>query len=212
MRWSWLVVLGLLALSGCAGYRGGWESRPYIAETPTAPAPNRTPFVATKRSELTLPGLTPGIGLNNQRRTCDTEVYLYVLPLVVDPRNVATQASEPGMTRVPLRISRHDADIVFRPRLANLGVGDHGVSGRDGFEFAMWGPTGDRVQKDGAWGDRSIGDSFVLTHRDSTYILSIDFAVPVPPPESADIALDLSQVLQVPGHAKFPRIRFLPVR
>jgi len=36
--------------------------------------------------------------------------------------------------------------------------------------------------------------------------------VPVPPPESPDIALDLSRALQAPGTPAIPEIRFLPVR
>lgn len=209
---STVIIFGHLGLAGCAGYRGGWESLPYIDEPPPSPARYRTPFEAMKRSELVLPGLTLSVSINNQLRTYETEVYLYVLPLSVDTRDVPTQNVDPGKTRVTLRISHHDGDIVFRPRLARLGIGDEWVSGDGGFEFGMWDQSATRVRSGGVWGYRPTEDSLVLTKRDAAYVLSIDFLVPVPAPESRAIALDLSQALQAPGRPAIPLIRFLPVR
>jgi hypothetical protein len=46
----------------------------------------------------------------------------------------------------------------------------------------------------------------------ATVHLSIDFATPVPSPESPDIALDLSQAVKSITEAPLPLIRFAPIR
>ena len=85
-----MLSLGLLAaslaLAGCAGYRGGWES---VAMSATHLRP-----AWTNRSSASAPRLlqSPGpqlqVSIDNQLRTDDTQVYLFVVPLVLDAREV----------------------------------------------------------------------------------------------------------------------------
>jgi hypothetical protein len=199
-------------VQACAGYRGGWESLPYIGETPPVTAESRTPLEAQKRSEFSLPGLTLGVSINNQLRTYDTQVYLFALPLSIDPRNVYSQTVEPGKTRAIVRVSAREAGFVFRPQLATLSAAGKRVSGTTGFEFGRWNESGNRVSSGGRWGYRGVPNEFTLNEIGRTYLLSIEFLLPVPPPDSTDIVLDLSQALRSSDQTVVPTIRFLPVR
>jgi hypothetical protein len=214
MSISRLVSLPLLAavLCGCAGYRGGWESVPYVGETPPALSKNRTPYEAEKRGEISLPGMTLSVGINNQLRTYDTEVYFFVLPLSIDPSDVQMRPVEPGKTRITLRVSDMKGELVFRPRRARLTVGTQVVEGTEGLQFAMWDSNGREVSSGGRWEHRSTGEEVVLSPQGKTHLLSIDFPVPVPSPESRDISLDLSDALTSPQLPRVPVIRFVPVR
>lgn len=212
MRRLVLVAAGCLSLLACAGYRGGWESLPYVGEAPPPPPRYRTPFEAQKRAELALPGLTLGVTIENQLQSYDTEVYLYVIPLSVDPRDVRAGQAEPGTTRVRLRVSASHTGFVFRPQLATLRVGRATVPGVAGFEFGPWDESGNPATSGGQWAYRRVPDEFALSAPGETYYLSIEFPVPVPPPQSPDIVLDLSRALQAPDAPAIPEIRFLPVR
>lgn len=208
-----ITVLALAcAMCGCAGYRGGWESVPYVGEVPPRLPGSRTPYEAQQRSEISLPGMKLGVSINNQLRTYDTQVYLFVLPVSVDPRNVQTHPVEPGKTRVMLRISDMTTDLTFRPRRAKLSVGSQVVEGVAGFQFSMWDDQGQEVSSGGRWEHRATGEEAVLGLRGKAYLLSIDFPVPAPSPEAANISLDLSEALSSPQLPPIPTIRFAPVR
>ena len=196
------AAFACLLLIGCAGYRRGWESVPYIGATAPTLAEYRTPFEAQKRAELVLPGVTLGVGINNQTRTSDTQLYLFALPLSVDLKDVQTQQVAPGTTRVTLRVVRTEGDFVFRPKLAKLIVAGNTVAGAQGFEFG----------KDGAWAYRPVADEVALSDGSRTYLLAIDFPVTTPPPKKPNIALDLSSALRAPGKPPIPLIRFVPTR
>ena len=206
------AVSACLILVACAGYRGGWESVPYIGDAPPSLPEYRTPFEAQQRAELSLPGLALGVGINNQIRTHDTQVYLYALPLSVDPRTVQTQKLEPGKTLVNLRVSRTAGDFVFQPKLAKLVVAGKTISGSRGFEFSMWDEAGNRVGSGGVWSERQTADEYKLSDGTRAYSLSIEFPVPTPAPEEAGITLDLSEALRAPGRPPIPLIRFHPTR
>jgi len=210
-RTRFLATVACVSLLSCAGFRSGWESFPFVGDPPPTPPEYRTPFEAQKRSELELPGLTVGIGINNQLRTSDTQVYFYALPLSVDSSEVYTQESEPGKTKVLLRVTVREEGFVFRPQLAALSAGGSSASGLAGFEFGMWDQKGNRVSAGGTWAYRRVADEYPLS-AGKTYNLSVDFPLPLPPPESPDIALDLSNALKAPDKPAIPLIRFLPVR
>ncbi|HEU5297762.1 MAG TPA: hypothetical protein VFU71_23505 [Burkholderiaceae bacterium] len=207
-----LATLVAMSLCACAGYRGGWESVPYVGAPPSDLREYRTPFEAHQRSEFVLPGITLGVRINNQIQTHDTQVYLYALPLSIDPRTVHTQRVDPRSTRVTLRIAQHDGDFVFRPQMARLFVADKAVTGTRGFEFAMWDQSGHRVSSGGEWGDRPVPNEYPLTGSAKVYWLSIEFPEPTPSPEASDISLDLSSALHAPGVPAIPLIRFQPTR
>ncbi len=67
----------------------------------------------------------------------------------------------------------------------------------------------------GKWEHRDVGTELALAGPGIRYLLSLDFDVPVPAPESSDIALDLSNALKDMGNAgsePLPLIRFAPIR
>lgn len=186
------VVLAVALLAGCAGYRGGWESAPYIGDAPPAEA-----------QELALPGLKLHVELDNRLRTYDTQVYLFALPLSVDPRQVYTQNHRPGKTRVFVTVTPEHGGFVFEPTKARLSIGERHFAGAEGFEFGKW---------DGKWAHRPLGAHLTLENGGRRYLLSIDFDTPAPSPESRDIVLDLSHALKSKAHPALPLIRFAPVR
>jgi len=206
-----LVSLSVV-LVGCAGFKGGWESVPYVGATPPQLADAQTPYESRERTRLRLDGLTLAVSIDNQVRTYDTQVYGYGVPLSVDPRTVRTQPVQPGRTRVRIEVSGMRGEFVFHPRLARLTVGDKVVQGIAGYEFAMWGASGQRVSRGGRWEHRATGDRFMLQDRSRTYLLSIDFPLEAPSPESRTISLDLSKALTAPGLPGLPIIRFAPGR
>lgn len=204
-----IVVLGLF-IAGCAGFKGGWESVPYLGDTPPQLQSTETPFESRERKKLRLDALTLGVDIDNQLRTHDVQVYGFAFPLSVDPRTVPTQPSQPGKTRVNLEVSGLGADFVFRPSLAKLSVGEKVVAGTAGFEFGTWNLAGQRVSSDGQWQSRPIGEALALDDRTRSYLLMIEFRIETPPPVSRAISLDLSQALTAPGIAPLPSIRFAP--
>jgi len=211
-RMRGLVLLALLlAVASCAGYRGGWRSVAYLGDTPPAPAADPIP-AAPARTTLHVPGLQLDVELDNELRTYDTQVYLFALPLSVDPRKVYPKNHEPGRTRVFVTVTPQEPGFVFRPSQALLGIADKRITGSEGFEFGMWDRDGKRVREGGSWDHRPVGAEFVLAEAGRPYYLSISFATPVPSPESRDIAVDLARALTSPRHPPVPLIRFVPVR
>jgi hypothetical protein len=202
-----------LALAACAGYRGGWESLPYIGDTPpTAIAQSRTPFEADTRATLNLPGLELRVAIDNSLQTYDTQVYLYVLPLSIDPREKHSRSSQPGKTRIRLRAVASDAGFVFNPSLAVLNVAGTPYSGVAGFEFGRWDANGNPDARAGIWGHQPRQDGFRLSQPAHPYLLAVDFNAPLPPPQSSEISLDLSRALASRSQPALPLIRFAPVR
>ena len=178
MKAVWLALVLLVA--GCAGYRGGWESVAYLGEAPPQ-----------------------GLEDPNADRTYDTQVYLFVLPLGVDPRNVYPQDYEPGKTRVHVNVVPQAGDFVFTPSHAVLKIGTKEYAGAAGYDFGKEG---------GKWEHRPVGTEMRLTEVGRQYLLSIDFPTPVPSPESRDIVLDLSRALRSPTQPPLPTIKFAPAR
>jgi hypothetical protein len=152
------------------------------------------------------------VTIDNQLRTYDTQVYLFVLPLSVDPRDVYPKNHEPGKTRVFVNVVPRVPGFVFRPSAAVLQVADKRFNGAAGLEFGMWDEKWNRVERGGKWEHRPILADFLLSEVGRQYLLSIDFATPVPSPESRDIILDLSHSLTSATEAPLPPIRFAPIR
>ncbi len=213
MRRTGILVAAIAGamMIGCAGYRGGWESVAYLGDAPPA-VESRASDQPRGAPELNVPGLTLRVTINNHVRTYDTQVYLYVLPLSVDPRSVQTGAIEPGRTRVYVNVRPKVAGFVFEPTLATLHVGSARFGGSAGYEFGRWDAHGNRVERGGTWAHRPVTADLTLTEIGRTYLLSIDFPAPLPSPESRDIALDLSRALSAPEQPALPLIRFAPRR
>lgn len=206
-----LLLLAVALLSGCAGYRGGWESFAYVGQSPPANAAEIARESAI-RPPLALPGLKLEVALDNRLRTYDTQVYLFALPLGIDPRNVYDKNNDPNKTRVFVYVTPSEPGFVLRPSLAVLSIADKRHTGAAGFEFGRWNGAGERVQQGTNWQYRPLGDEFVLAEAGRKYYLSIVFDTPPPSPESSDITVDLSRALVSPRHPALPLIRFAPVR
>lgn len=205
------LLLGV-ALASCAGYRGGWESVPYVGDAPPPLQVSRTSYEAYARTQLQFPGITLGVMLQNRMRDYDRQVYFYVLPVPGDSREQPTQRIDAGMTRVSLRVSGTDGDYVFQPLRARLSVGGVTVAATGAREFGMWDERGRPVSSAGRWGDQVIEGEHSLDDRKRTYLLSLDFPVASPSPERTDIVLDLSEALRANGRPALPPIRFAPTR
>lgn len=206
------LLFACTSIASCAGYRGGWESFAYIGDTPPAAPPEaRTPYEASVRNSLAVPGLRLHVTINNQLQTHDTQLYLYVIPLPGNPGG-DSQQSEPGKTRVSIRVTPTEPGFVFSPALAVLGLAGESFGGAAGHEFGQWDAEGRRIERGGAWGYRRIESEFHLDEVGRPYHLSIDFDTPMPSPRSRDITLDLSRALRSPERPPIPLIRFAPIR
>jgi hypothetical protein len=194
-------------LSSCAGYRGGWESIPYIGSQPPTPSVSRTNYERGERQKLALPGLSLSVMLNNQSIDSDTQVYAYVVP--VPGYSVDTPSDAPKKAQVTLFIKPGEEGFVFRPLLTTLSVGGRSASGLGGYT------TKQLLRFEGGkavWDDpKRIADEFPLSSG-KFYALYVEFPLPAPSPQAPDVSLDLSKALQAPGQPAIPLIRFLPVR
>lgn len=200
-----VVAVGML-LSSCAGYRGGWESLPYIGDTPRAPSVSRTSYEARKRAELLFPGLKIGIDLHNQILDNRYEIY-GVVPVSKSPaaefRNSLVKPE-----RIWLHFEVREEGYVFRPRLAMLGGAGKSASALAGYERGKYDLSG---YQGSFWKEpKPIAEEYPLSP--GNYYLAVDFSLPVPGPQTPDITLDLSKALTAPGKPPVPLIRFLPVR
>lgn len=203
-----LALALLLALgTGCAGFRGGWQSVPYLGSPPPETEDPRPGATA-----LDLPGLSLEIELGNRLQTRDTKVYLFALPLSVDLRDKVLGNPVPGRTRLFLRVTAEQAGAVFRPQEVVLELDGRRVTAVTGHEFGRWDAQGRADEDSGTWGHRPLDEAFVLAEAGRRYLLSVDFDLEPPSPRVPGLAVDLSKALQVPGQAPLPRIHFVARR
>jgi hypothetical protein len=195
------------SLVSCAGYRGGWESIPYVGSPPPTPSVTRTNYERLERLKLALPGLSLAVSLNNPSLDSDTLVDAYVVP--VPGPSVGTPPDAPKTAKVTLYITPGEEGYVFRPLLAPLSVGGQTASGLGGYPDAKFIGFKDGVAVHAA--PQRIADEAPLSTGKS-YIFDVEFPLPVPSPQAPDVVLDLSRALQAPGQPTVPVIRFLPVR
>lgn len=203
------LFLSLLLLSGCAGFRGGWESIAYVGDTPpvlSGDRPNRT------APEFELPGLKFSVDIDNRLRTHDYQVMLFFVPVSIDPRNVYTKNVTAGRTRVFVTVVPLKPGFVFRPEQAILQFAGQRHAGVAGYEFGRRDAQGRWIEQGSDWQHWPLPAAYALSEPGRRYRLSIDFAVPVPSPESSDILLDLSGALKSDSQPPLPPIRFMPLR
>jgi hypothetical protein len=205
----WLSLLAC-TLTGCAGFRGGWESVAYIGDAPPSPIePATSAYERSQRPPLSLPGMSLQVSIDNRVRDYDTQVWFFAVPVKVDPRNVQTSVAAPGKTRVRLAITPTQPGLVFSPRQAVLTFGGRQYQAVAGYEFGQFAVDPSRPAQ---WEYREVPTDMPLHAVQEQYLLSIDFGAPSPSPEAADITIDLSRALRAPGLAEVPLIRFVPVR
>jgi hypothetical protein len=151
-----------------------------------------------------VPGARLSVSLDNTLRTNDMHLYLFVLPLYWNPRDVFSHAQDPFRTRVFVRVTPLTAGWVFRPTQALLQAGGRSVAATDA-------ATSERT--DGTWARRSVRDSLALDEVGRTYDLNLHFAMPAVSPRDSSLALDLADALVPPvTFPRLPRIRFRGVR
>lgn len=199
-------------LAGCAGFRGGWESVPYVGDTPPTFPEARTAAEARERATLALPGLSLAVDLRNSLRTWDTQVWFFVVPVVADPRNVYLQPAEPGHTRVSLRVQPQVSAAVLRFAQARLVAGGRSAAAVKASQFGQWDAEGRRVTSGGRWGDRPLPERFEIAAGGDGAFVSLDFPLERPDPQARDTVLELGAALVVDGMPPVPPIRFTPVR
>jgi hypothetical protein len=201
------MLLGFAApawLGACAGFRGGWDSVAYVGDTP--------PATPRRDDPIELPGLSLRVSINNRLRTRDTQVVLYALPVSIDPRGVYSEAQDANRTRVYLDAKPSSAGWMFRPQAAVLSFGGKSFAAERGQVFGQWDADGNRVERGGRYEHKRVDSVLALDTRDRRYLLSVDFATPVPHPQALDIALDVSSALRAEGLPTLPRVRFVPAR
>lgn len=204
-----LTVLAC-TLTGCAGFRGGWESVAYIGDAPPAPPePSASAYERNQRPPLSLPGMSLRVSIDNRVRDYDTQVWFFAVPVKVDPRTIQTDVAKPGKTRVRLAVTPTQAGWVFNPQQAVLTFGGLQYRAVAGYEFGQFAVDPSRPEQ---WGYRPIPADMTLHADQGQYLLSIDFDVPSPSPDRPDITIDLSRALRAPGLTEVPLIRFVPVR
>jgi hypothetical protein len=210
-----LTPILFATVTGCAGFRGGWESVPYVGDSPSSESLVRSRSLPEAgRQELNLPGVKLHVSIDNQLRTYDTQIILG-LPLSIDPRSVYPKNHKSGRTRVFVTAVPETNGFVFQPLLALLVIDGKQYRAVRGFRFGEWDAQGRLSDNGGKWEHRDVGAELALTKPGVRYLLSLEFDVPVPSPESRGIMLDLSNALRdvkTFGDSLLPPIRFAPVR
>jgi hypothetical protein len=202
-----VAVAICFALSACAGYRGGWESIPYIGAPPPTPSVSRTNYERGERLKLAIPGLALSVMLHNSSLDSDTLVYAYVVPV---PGPLAGASSDaPKTATATLFITPREEGYVFRPLFVTLSVGGQTVSALGAYTNAKF--IGYKDGKAVHSVPQRIADEFPL-RVGTSYIFDLEFPSPAPSAQAPDVALDLSKGLHAPGQPTIPLIRFLPVR
>lgn len=177
--------LWFVLLTGCAGFRGGSFSAPYIGETEPALRKPTTPFERMELQKLTLPGLKVELSLNTLRRDYDFGVILFVVPIYFEsgdfPENRPDRPFEITLTLAPsvagYRLDTSKALVIIDGK-SHAPVGAHEIS-----------------------------TAVSLDETQTPKVVTIRFNIPVPGLD-ARISLDLSQALIHDALPRVPLIRF----
>lgn len=191
----WLATLAVWAtlLSGCAGFRGGVESAAYIPDTEES-------VDILSRKFFRLPGLDLHVQLDNRLQRRDVQVILFVVPVMIDLKDRFIDNNRPLRTRAHVTVTALESGFKFRPKLARLKYAGKSYTGLIGFSWAK--------DHDGRFSDQPVDDELELIPG-QRYLLSIDFDLPTPSPNSKDIVLELDDALESPA-SEVPPIYFMP--
>lgn len=219
---SYIYFLALLLLSGCGGFRGGIESVPYVGDI----EPQQTSTYRTWLHEITFPGLTAHLSLNNTIRIYQYEVMLYIIPTYLNLREEFHHRDAESL-EINLQITAHDSGVTIDPRQLVLAVDD-----KEFRPTAVWVNNRER--------ERQIIDAFVKNRRqappdqpppiprssewhdvvtapvlvgpgEKSPRFIVMCPVPRPSPERT-LSLNLSPAIGVPQPFDMPLIRFKPMR
>ena len=208
------MLMIFLAMTGCAGFRSGVASIPYVGEVEPTPAPPVTTYELHKLKDVQLPGVKLDISLNNTIRTSDLQTMLFVVPMSFDPRDKPS-FGETDRLMVRLTIIPGDSDFVFDPSGVTVTVDEQAFSptttmlvNTAKLHAYLKSPSGH--QYDPALSSDLVDKKIALI-KDKSYSLYIIFDCPVPIPERA-IRLDIGRALLHPRLPDIPTIRFMKIR
>ena len=204
MKRLWLFICVLLA--GCAGYRSGEVSQAYVDATPAV-----DPLVRGAPTWLEIPGARVRVELGNEIQQREHQVMLFIVPVMVDPRDKPLYPIEQG-ARLLVEISPAVHGASFRPEAVVLTV--------DGREYRASGVQRLAVFDPGEYPLDALRDAEPGNPANLNYSLDkpgrhhqfwLRFDAPMPAPTQG-IGLDLSRALHLPGQPAVPPIRFRAVR
>jgi hypothetical protein len=217
-----VYVLLLFLLSGCGGFRGGIESVPYVRDL----APQQTSTSRTWQHEITLPGLTLHLSLNNTIQTYQYEVMLYVIPTYLNFRD-EFQHRDAESVELTLQITAQGSDVTIDPRQLLLTVDDklfrptavwvnnlqreHQVI--DAYVTARRQAPPDQslpIPSSSEWRD-AVTASVTIGPGEKSPRFVVTFPAPLPSPERA-LSLNLSPAISEPILFDKLHIRFKPRR
>lgn len=192
-----LILLTILILSGCAGFRSGFASIPYIGENEPI-AEER--FFEVYDHSLALPGVKLDIGINNRIRTRDIAVMLLVVPISIDLFDKPYYTENDRFT-ISLSIIPKEPGFSFNPEGVTATV-----------DLQSFKPVSTEFRGNISNADKpSEIDREISLTKDMYQAIIMTFDLPVPTTDR-NITLDISKALTHPKHPAIPVIRFKKVR
>jgi hypothetical protein len=209
------MLMIFLATTGCAGYRSGFASIPFVGEVEPTPKTPETSYELGELKQIQLPGVKLHVSLNNMIRTSDLQVMLFVVPMSFDPRD-KPHFGETDRLTVRLTIIPVDSDFVFDPSGVVATVDEHAFSPTTTRldDLTKWNaclksPSSSCLDDPTLWSDPV--DKKIALIKDKYHTLTMIFDCPVPTPERS-ISLDIGRALLHPRLPNIPTIRFMKIR
>ena len=187
----------IITLGGCAGFRSGYASFPYIGEN--EPVSEEKYFEFYDHS-LVLPGVTLSININNRIRTRDIAVMLVVVPISIDLFDKPYYDENDRFT-ISMSIIPNEPGFTLNPSEITATV--------DGQSYK---PASTEFRRDLSNDDkRSVIDKEIPLTKNKFHAIDVTFDLPVPTTDR-NITLNIGKALIHPQHPAIPIIRFKKVR
>ena len=192
-----LILLSILTLSGCAGFRSGFASIPYIGDVEPI---SEEKFFEFYDHSLVLPGMELNVYINNRIRTRDIGVMLFVVPMYIDLID-EPYYKDTDRFQISLSIIPKEQGFTFNPFEVTVTV--DGQSFKPAATELRQGPYNDDI--------RSVIDKETPLKKDKFQAIDMTFDRPVPTTDRT-ITLNIGRALIHPQHPAIPTIRFKKVR
>ena len=192
-----LILLSIFTLSGCAGFRSGFTSIPYIGDVEPI---SEEKFFEFYDHSLVLPGMGLNVYINNRIRTRDTGVMLFVVPMYIDIID-KPYYKDTDRFQISLSIIPKEQGFTFNPFEVTATV--DGQSFKPAITELRQGPYNDDI--------RSVIDKETPLKKDKFQAIDMTFDCPVPTTDRT-ITLNIGKALIHPKHPAIPTIRFKKVR
>jgi hypothetical protein len=192
-----LILLSILTLSGCGGFRSGFASVPYIGDVEPI---SEEKFFEFYDHSLALPGVKLNVYINNRIRTRDIGVMLFVVPLYIDIID-KPYYKDTDRFQISLVIIPKEQGFTFNPFEVTATV--DGQSFKPAITELRGGPYNDDT--------RSVIDKETPLKKDKFQKFDMTFDCPVPTTDRT-ITLNIGNALMHPQLPTIPTIRFKKVR